>query len=329
MNATIRDIARIAGVTTATVSYVLNRKPNSRISKATQQKVLKAAKSLDYSPHLHARSLATGRSQTIATYFVGPLDSVMVDPYTIDILRGIAQKASVSHYAVQVAVEGHLPHQHGLDGWVCVSARQPMTHTILQDSPAVYLDPWQDFGSDCFWARNSEAGRLLAERTSAVHSRVLFLLHEPVAKSPFSYRERFEAFKTAYSRRHGMRSVSVDHLQPESSAEDYGRFVERWIPKMRKSRITLVACVSDMLASKVQQLMLRAGMRVPADVAVAGFDNTTHSQMAVPSISTVDLGAEQLGAEAARCLIEKIEGRQTHLTAPAPRWIPRASCPIE
>src|SRR5262245_25437409 len=106
MKATIRDIAKKAGVTTATVSYVLNQKPNSRISQRTQEKVLRAAKNLHYSPDVHARSLATGRSFTIATHVVGTLDTALHDPYAIDVLRGIIKKASLSGFAVQLAVEG-------------------------------------------------------------------------------------------------------------------------------------------------------------------------------------------------------------------------------
>lgn len=158
MKATIRDIAKKAGVTTATVSYVLNQKPNSRISDKTKEKVLSAAKNLHYSPHLHARSLATGRSFTIAAHMLSPLDGALHDPYVIDILRGVIKKASLCDYAVQVAVEGQTPKHHGVDGWICLSSQQPLPEQTLQDCPVLYLDPSRDFGTDCFWAQNRAAG---------------------------------------------------------------------------------------------------------------------------------------------------------------------------
>jgi len=329
MKATIRDIARKAGVTTATVSYVLNQKPNSRISDKTKDKVLRAAKSLQYSPHLHARSLATGRSFTIAAHMLGPLDGALHDPYVIDVLRGVIKKASLSDYAVQVAVEDQTPKHHGVDGWICLSARQPLAPQILQDCPVLYLDPARDFGSNCYWAQNRAAGELLAEKTAPFHSRVLFLAHEPMEESPISYRKRYEAFRESFAGQHGPQSVLLDHLHPDSTSDEYRRFSEKWILKLRQSKIHVIICVSDMLASKIQQLMLSSGLRIPDDLGIVGFDNTTHSQMAIPAITTVDLQAEQMGIGAVQCLIERVEGRSASLLAPPPRWIPRASYPIE
>jgi LacI family transcriptional regulator, galactose operon repressor len=329
MKATIRDIAKKAGVTTATVSYVLNRKPNSRISEKTKEKVLHAAQSLQYSPHMHARSLATGRSFTIATHLIGPLDAALHDPYAIDVLRGVIKKASLSDYAVQVAVEDQTPKHRGVDGWICLSARQPLPDQTLQDCPVLYLDPVRDFGSNCYWAQNRAAGELLADKTAPHHSRVLFLAHERLEESPIAYRKRYEAFHESFSSQHGPQSVLLDHLHPDSPAEEYRRFAEKWIIKLRQSKTRVIICVSDMLASKIQQLLLSSGLRIPDDLGIVGFDNTTHSQMAIPAITTVDMQAEQMGLAAVQCLIERVEGRAASMLAPPPRWISRASYPVE
>lgn len=329
MKATIRDIAKKAGVTTATVSYVLNQKPNSRISDRTKEKVLRAAESLQYSPHLHARSLATGRSFTIAAHMLGPLDGALHDPYVIDVLRGVIKQASLSDYAVQVAVEDQTPKHHGVDGWICLSSRHPLPAQVQQDSPVLYLDPASDFGSNCYWAQNRAAGELLAEKTAPHHSKVLFVAHEPLDQSPISYLKRFEAFHESFTSQHGPQSVLLDHLHPDSSAEEYRRFSDKWIFTLRQSKIRVIICVSDMLASKLQQLLLSSGLRIPDDLGIVGFDNTTHSQMAIPAITTVDMQAKQLGIGAVQCLIERVEGRKAVLLAPSPRWIPRASYPIE
>lgn len=329
MKATIRDIAKKAGVTTATVSYVLNQKPNSRISEKTKEKVLSAAKNLHYSPHLHARSLATGRSFTIAAHMLGPLDGALHDPYVIDVLRGVIKKASLSDYAVQVAVEDQTPKHHGVDGWICLSSRHPLPEQTLQDCPVLYLDPSRDFGNNCYWAQNRAAGELLAEKTAPYHSKALFVAHEPLKESAISYQKRFEAFHDIFTAQHGPQSVLLDHLHPDSPAEEYRRFSDKWIVTLRQSKIRVIICVSDMLASKIQQLLLSSGLRIPDDLGIVGFDNTTHSQMAIPAITTVDMQAEQMGIGAVQCLIEHVNGRKAAMLAPPPRWIPRASYPIE
>ncbi|MBV9463399.1 MAG: LacI family DNA-binding transcriptional regulator [Verrucomicrobiae bacterium] len=322
--ATLRDIARKAGVTTATVSYVLNAKPGSRISPATQERVWAAARQLHYTPHADARSLATGRSHSIAVYFPGPLDSALQDPFASETLRGILQKAAVTDYAVQIVVEGHLPRSHRVDGWVAIAARRPLPADDV-DEPVVYLDPAKPFGPLSHWAQNRLAGTRLAERLSRRYSRILFLLHEPLASSPHAYRERYAGFVEGFR---APDAVQLAHRHPDK-ATGAETVLRAWRENLDDGERGAIVCVSDMLAGHVQAQLQNAGVSVPDEVAVCGFDNTLHGQISRPALTTVDLGSGELGSQAAQVLFDLLEDRKPAFAAPEPLCVARGSCPLD
>ena len=125
---TLKEVAKMCGVTPATVSYIMNGRHLDRMLPETIQKVRAAAEKLNYRPHASARSLVTGRSETLGIYCPGHLDDVWGDSYLVDVLRGIFYQSALSQYAVQVATDDLLDdnrrqRQPAVDGWISVMAR--------------------------------------------------------------------------------------------------------------------------------------------------------------------------------------------------------------
>jgi len=115
---TLREVAKLAGITPATASYVLSGNSEVTISPATKQRVLSAAGKLGYRPHLAARSLATGRTRTIGLCFGEEAVVPFADDYDREVLLGVLQAAAEKSYALQIidAPGGQMPHY--IDGWI-------------------------------------------------------------------------------------------------------------------------------------------------------------------------------------------------------------------
>lgn len=324
---TLHDIAQQAGVTTAAVSYVLNDTPGRRISPKTRQQIKAIAEELNYVPHKMARSLATGRSRTLAACFSGFFDIALHDPYAMGLIRGILRQASAQDYALQIITEENRQSAHGgVDGWIGILSHEPLPQDLSPGTHLVYLDPDRAFGPHSYWADNRAAGNLLAE-TVQEHSRQALLLHHgPIRSEPHSYQDRGNAFLDTYRQVHGARSVRRAHLNPVASTPvQQAKFRELLRQRIEEGTDTII-CVSDILARLVQSLLLQEGFHTPEDVNLVGFDNTAHSEFAVPPISTVDLGVEEMGRMISQCLIDLIEGRAPAYRPPSPRWIPRLTC---
>lgn len=325
---TLRDIADRAEVTTAAVSYVLNNVPGRRISQKKREEILRIAQDLHYMPHATARSLATGRSYTLATCFTGFLESTLHDPYAMGVIRGIIRQASEQEYALQLVAKENSTKIHSIDGWIGVMSPAPMPPQMVRDKPIIYLDPHESFGPYSYWANNTAAGELLATKVAPHFHKALCLYHKPPTLNPQSYVDRGKGFEHIFAKLHGSASVLIDDLDPEADEVESTAFLKRLL-RLRENGVDLIVCVSDMLAHRVMTLLKQENVRIPDDLSLVGFDNTSHSEFAFPPIATVDLGMESLGREVTRCLIDLIEGRKLEFTPPVPRWIARPSCRLD
>ncbi len=323
---TLREVAALAGITPATASYVLSGNPEVSISESTRQRVFSAADKLGYRPHLAARSLATGRTRTIGLFFGEKAVVPFTDDYDREVLHGVLQGAANESYALQIvdAPGGRMPHH--VDGWVAVQTPANFDLKRFGETPVVFLDP-QDAIKDqpCLWADNAGGGRMLAEQLAPRQSSVLAVLHEPREKTARSYHERFTALRMGWKSLAPSKRFETAVLHPEAGDKACHDFLQKWLEPLRRREITHVACLSDMQAARVIMLLREAGLRVPRDLTVSGFDNTLHSRLCLPTISTVDLHAVQVARNAVRQLVMKLHGENTLLQSPAPVWLERQS----
>lgn len=321
---TIRDIARVAQVTSATVSYVLSGNAKVKISDDTRARVQAAAAELGYAPDLHARSLVTGRTMTIGACFGATGEAPFADDYDLQVLHGLVRGTAVAGYALQVLAQPFGAMPFSVDGWVAVQTPVCFDRAALGRKPVVYLDPAQPVPqATCLWARNAEAGALLADAVLAHRRAIVFVLHEPRASSPYSYRERLRGFSERTLEIGGARVLTSDCDPLDEAA--VCAWAEEWAPLLRAGEITHVAAVSDMLAVGISRALAGLGLHAPADYGLTGCDNTLHGQLAQPPVSTVYMGASSLAETAVATLVASIRGEFEALPAPAPVWLPRAT----
>lgn len=323
---TLREVAKLAGITPATASYVLSGNSEVTISPATKRRVLSAADKLGYTPHLAARSLATGRTRTIGICFGEEAVVPFADDYDREVLHGVLQAAAEKSYALQIidAPGGQMPHH--VDGWIAAQTPVDFDLTRLRGAPVVFLDPHDEIRNHtCIWAENAAGGRLLAEQIAPRTSSVLIMLHEPLKHTARAYRERFEGFKKCWRQLAPAKKIQTDVLHPDAPDSVCRRFLETWTQPLRRKEVTHIACLSDMQAAQIVMLLRQTGLLITRDFTISGFDNTLHSRLCLPTISTIDLHTVTLAKKAVGELFKLMDLNQTDVCLPAPTWMERQS----
>lgn len=323
---TLREVAALAGITPATASYVLSGNGEVSISPTTKQRVLSAARKLGYRPHQAARSLATGRTHTIGLCFGEEAVVPFADDYDREVLHGVLQAAAAKSYALQIidVPGGQMPHH--VDGWIAAQTPPGFDLGRLGNMPTVFLDPHDEIpGQRCLWADNTGGGRLLAAQLAPRTSSVLVMLHEPLPRTARSYRDRFSAFKKTWKQLAPSKKLQTAVLHPDANDTACRKFLETWTDPLRRREVTHLACLSDMQAARIIMLLRERGLRVPRDFTVSGFDNTLHSRLCLPTISTIDMKTTELARKTVNELFCLLKQPEDTITLPPPTWLERQS----
>ncbi|GAA0178815.1 LacI family transcriptional regulator CcpA [Clostridium sediminicola] len=317
MKITINEVAIKAGVSTATVSRVLNGQIG--YSEKTKEKVLKAIKELNYSPNAMARSLASNTTSTI-----GVLVPYIPTSIASTILYGLETVAGDKGYSVIISNTGQdgerttksldLMSEKRVDGIIIIS--EPIKeeyYEILKNMkiPSVlvstmsneYLMPYVKVDDR---AAAYSATQFLIE---AGHNKIAMISgykDDLIAGTP-----RIEGYINA----HKDYGITID-----DSLIKYGDFsyksgvkcMEELISEgiaEEKNKFTAVFAASDYMAVGALKAAYINNIKVPEDISIIGYDNTEVSQMAIPSITVVAQPFEEMGRKASDNLIAMIEGK--------------------
>ncbi|AMY11939.1 Degradation activator [Luteitalea pratensis] len=300
---TLEEVARRARVSTATVSRVLN--DTGPVKPATRARVLKIIQEVNYSPNLHAQSLAGGRSRSL-----GVIVSNIENPFFLDIHRTVEAGAHAAGYDVVMANTGYSPERlvtsirlmlgRRLAGLAVIVSE--MDATLIQELssqriPVVFYDvgtPRRNITNIRVDYRVGMA-KVASYLYSLGHRRVGYVGHHATL-GPIH--ERVQALREATGRHSGF---EVETAADADSLEG-GREAARTLLS-RSTRPTALVCVNDLMAVGAMREVRARGLRIPEDVSVTGFDNVTLSQYAVPALTTVDIPREQIGRTIVECLM--------------------------
>jgi DNA-binding LacI/PurR family transcriptional regulator len=314
---TIKDVAKKAGVSIATVSFVLNKHPNEVISDKVKKRVEAAARSLDYHPSATAAGLARKRTRNVAIIFYRNEKTISNQFYSF-VIQGAIQEAIERHYNllfsfVDNPYKGYadLPkiiQERNAEGAIFVREISPkMIRDIQQRGiPVVTIDHFPAVKQvNSLQIDNRRGGQLAAEHLIGLgHDRIGLL---QAAQDRPSIRERVAGFREALSD-HGIafttRSnvLQCDELDLESGYERIRRGFRR------NRNLTALFCVNDEMAAGAIRAVRELGMAVPRDVSVVGFDDITMAGFFDPPLTTIGLVKEALGRRAMNRLLELVEG---------------------
>ena len=317
MPTTIKDIAKQAGVSHTTVSRALHNSP--LISEGTTRRILTIASDLSYHPSVAARSLKTNRSQAL-----GVIVSHIDDPFFSEILQGIDDVAQASGYSLFIAASQQDParenaivqsmREHRVDGVILCSPRFTAEQSSQLNSyniPIVAINNQADEDYQySIYHDDVDGGRQACEHlVNLGHTRIAYLGDSSSGRTT---RERLAGFQLVMDKA-GL-SVDPDRIQQVqgSSAEQGYTAVEYFLglPVLP----TALICYNDMMALGSLKGLHQAGVRVPEDISVTGFDNILVSAFTQPPLTTIDQPKRFLGAEAGRMMLDLLgsEGSPKH-----------------
>jgi LacI family transcriptional regulator len=327
---TIKDVAREAGVSVATVSRVFNH--SAVVSEGTRRIVREVAERLNYWPNGAARSLITNRTQAI-----GVMLPDLFGEFYSEVLRGMdftARRAglhllvSSSHADADELVAGLRTTRGRIDGLIVmapdVDARTAI-RALAIDRPLVLIDPGPGFeGCDSISIAN-QAGATAAVRhlLGLGHRRVATITGPPRNADA---RHRLAGYRAAL-RAAGVEipagyEITGDFTEPSGYAA--GARLLALAP-----RPTAVFTANDYMAIGVMGALSDAGARVPEDVAIVGFDDIAMARYLNPPLTTVHVDAYRLGERAVEMLLASPgsrAGRRAHHETLATTLAVRSSC---
>jgi LacI family transcriptional regulator len=309
---TIRDVARLAGVSIGTVSKVLNA--NGRLSAETRARVLRIAKAIDYRPNDLAQSLHRARSMT-----VGILSNDSFGRFAFPIVEALERRLFDHGIAVfmcnatddPMRERRHIDQLLGkrVDGLVVTARRADRRAPIEPASlglPVVYVfSQVENPDALCLLPDDEGGARLAVSHLAALGRRKIAHITGP---------ERFEAVRL---REMGWRKTLAEaglkagasDCRPGQWSEAWGREAAQTLFSRRRGAPDALFCGNDQIARGAVDALREMGLGVPDDVAVVGFDNWgVMAEAARPALTSVDMNLEALGREAGASLMEMMGG---------------------
>lgn len=310
---TIKDVARAAGVSVATVSRVENASP--LVTDGTRRRVQAVARRLGYAPHAAARSLSAGRTSSI-----GVLLPDLYGEFYSELIRGIDQTAQAHGLHLLVASSHNEKHAiahalHSMRGQVdglIVMAPAPGAHLPVRDLPASFPVVLLNAAAsgpafDSIRIANAQGAREMVRHLAEHgHRRIAFIGGPP---KNHDAQERKKGYRAALA------DAGLAHdpaLELEGDFTDASGYRAAQALARRAPRPTAIFAANDAMAIGAVSALREAGVAVPDDVAVGGFDDIPLARYMHPPLSTVRVDIAALGERAARRLIEAVANRRGH-----------------
>lgn len=314
---TIKDIARVAGVSVTTVSRALNG--YSDVNQKTRKRIEEVAKELNYSPNTVARSLVMKKSKTIGLLVSDMNREGVKDNFTFEVLCGINEASANSDYDLVLfsttstkqsqKTYTQLCRERRVDGVILqgIKTNDPYLQEVVEsDIPCVLIDIPQESDTVGYVTTDNVDGakKAVAHLIERGHTNIAMINgHE---KADVSIR-RLQGY---------LEAINEKELTMRQDWIRNGDFKEKVAEEVAmelladNSEITAVFCASDLMALGVIRAVKALGKKVPEDIAVIGYDDIMLASYSNPSLSTIRQDKFNLGHGAAILLIEMLEGKE-------------------
>jgi LacI family transcriptional regulator len=322
---TIRDVARAAQVSVATVSRALN--DSQTVTAQTRNHVLRIARELDFVPHGGARSLSLRRTDTI-----GVLLPDLHGEYFSELIRGLDLGArnsrqhlllSASHGEVSEAVAALRAVRSRVDGLVVMTPfvdGELVAAAVKGAVPLVLLNSRDTSHCDVSFAIDNYAGafNVATHLIACGHRRIDFISGPP---DNLEARDRLRGFEAAH--REAVQApgrVLRGDFREESGFAAAGQLIGSELPDA-------IFAANDAMAIGCLHALRNAGLQVPRDVALAGFDDIPIARFLDPPLTTAGVAIAEIGRQAIDCCVELVRGNPVSIGCRlfAPELVIRAS----
>jgi LacI family transcriptional regulator len=310
---TLQDVARMAKVSTATVSRCFNTP--DKVIETTRDRVLEIVEEFGYTPHFGGRTLASNRSNTVGA-IIPTIDNAIF-------ARGIQafqETLAQNNVTLLIASSGYDPEREfqqirslisqGADGLLLIGHARPIkTYDFLQRRQIPYVVTWnyrEDSNSFNVGFDNRKAG-------SKITNEILKFGHKRIAVITGHTEFNDRALDRLNGVRDAMKSSGISELNLaiisttyslKSGADAFEDFMTR------KPRPTVIMCGNDVLATGAITRANEMGIKVPYDVSVTGFDDIDLAEVVQPKLTTVHVPHRRMGKSSAKLLLDILNGKQ-------------------
>ena len=309
--AKIKDVAKLAGVSPASVSLALSGKPY--VAKEVKERINKAVSELGYRPNIVARSLREKK-----TTIIGLVLSDIANPFFPEIARGVEEKAREHGFNVILCNTDGDPFQEKdsieillcrqIDGLIITSAHSTanLSDYRRENCPIVLVnrDPFPG-RFDFVGIDNISSARMAVNHLIKLgHQRIANIRGEPASPASFG---RYQGYKIALEE--GGLSlqenyIKIGYLKYEGGYEAMISFLKEPYPP------TAVFCTNDMMALGAIDACAQKGIKIPQDVAIVGFDDIWVASLKTVQLTSVRQPRYQMGVKAVDLIIERIMGKR-------------------
>jgi len=305
---TMEDVARAAGVSRALVSLVMRESP--KVSEKRRERVIAAAERLGYRPNAMARGLASRRTRTI-----GVLLNDLANPFFAEIMDGMLEAADELDYRLLIATGRRQAKserraldaffEHRTDGVILVSPRLPSTEILAigRTTHTVVV------------GRLVRAGHLDSVTNDDVAGTRLAMAHlAELGHTRIAHIDGGRGAGASVRRRGYVRAMKERGLSPHVVAGEFTevagvRAAERLLALREVP--TAVFAANDLVAAGALDRFEDAGLRVPSDISIIGYDNTFLAALHHMSLTTIDQPRPEIGRLALSSLLERIDGTRS------------------
>ena len=331
--ATSFDIAHMGGVSQSTVSRALSNSP--LVNKETRERIQRIARELNYKVDKNASNLRRQRSSTIALLlFEDPTsDDSLVNPFFLAMLGSITKACAAKGYDLLVSFQNldnnwqaEYEDSHKADGLILLGygdyrsyagklsqLHQHNTHVMRWGAP---VEQWPGISIGC---DNFSGGQSVTRHLLSHDYRSFAFIGDIGDKAP-EFQSRYDGFLSALDKHH------THHQYDAISSEEAGIEAAKHLLETTSALPDAIVCAADIIAVGVLQQLKEAGIRVPEDVAVVGFDNIQLAAFTTPGLTTVQQNTAQAGEKLVENLLLAIDGHPTDDHLLPTNLVVRQSC---
>ncbi len=309
---TIKDVAKLAGVSASTVSRALSNRVF--VEEETRQKVLKAVEELNYRPSVLAKGLREGRSHTLA-FLVPDINSLFYPMVMKSMERYAAEKGyalilcnnneSIENEKKNIAMLG----SRGVDGLLCMSTEDEIQHLVEFEKsnkiPVVLVNRMVSQPVSSVSFDNEYGGYLMTKYLlDQGHTKIAGMFGDFGRQR---FRSRYAGCKRAMEE-YGVENYKQYFIYDVDTIEE--AYIRTREMLDREDRPTAFFASMDILAIGVYSGINKRGLKIPEDISVVGFDNIFMAQYMIPPLTTYNAPVDLMAKKSIECVLGQIENRE-------------------
>lgn len=313
MKVTIKDVARKANCSVATISRVMNG--NYPVKEETRQKVLKAIEALNYIPNMQAKELTKRTSNTI-----GIVSPSIDNMFFSEVIDGIQKEFKSSYYSIILTCSNNDSEEElscinnlisrNVAGIIVIdpstkNIKSKLYDNISNNIPLVFINGFYPTENISSVSNNEAEGASIALNylIEKNHKDILFIR----GKNSFSYDVKEAVYVKKMKELQAFSEENIINIGDGNSKDTVDITAESLTPILESTKATAIFCCNDLMAVGVLNACKKLKIKVPNQLSIIGFDNIDLSRYVEPKITTIDQNMFILGSKAANLLAEKIQ----------------------